>query len=688
MEITTNLPIGYSFLCILLSLAVVVFLYRKAQRFSELTFFQRLVPAILRGLVVGGLSFFLLQPMVKYLHIRTEKPIIILAFDQSKSMQQDSMRLMNWLGEMEEYSDVDDYDFHVYGFDDQVKQANVDQPKLVGSKTSYSNLMEFLSVNYEHRNVAGVVLASDGLYNQGLNPVYSNFLKQTRFYTVAFGDSAIRPDIAIQDVRYNQVVNTQTTVPVVFNINSLGMKGEQATIRLRLDGTDIDKKTILISEQEHFQNFRFQIDLEEPGLRQIEIEVFSAKEEQNIENNKVRLFIEVLDKSKSVLLLAHQPHPDLMAIKQALTDQKGVQVDVKFANSGKPDIEPYHLIILHQLPNKKANYPWLADLVKNGPGIWFILGAQSDMAGLKQVQQWVDVRGNDIRSEEVFAVIQKNYGSFLLEGDLENSLTERPFVKPDSEIIAPANSDILAFQRIGALNTPYAFWFTITEADRNIGFLLGEGLWLNRLAVMQQQGSTKSFDGLLQKMTQFLSLSDQKDQLRVVASRRYEADQAVKMTATYYNASYEADNSKSLTLQLKDPSGALFDYYMVPKDEAYEMLWEEMEPGIYTYNVSVSGQPGISKEGAFVVEFLDLEAKNTRADHHLLRQIAIISGGKYYQPDQRDALKEDLLQTKQLHAVQYEEMLFKDLIGIKWICFIFIGLLTLEWVWRKWNGMI
>ena len=63
--------------------------------------------------------------------------------------------------------------------------------------TNYSSFFQQLSDVYSHRNVAAVVLASDGLYNQGSNPLYVDYPFQAPLYTIALGDTMPQKDVRI-----------------------------------------------------------------------------------------------------------------------------------------------------------------------------------------------------------------------------------------------------------------------------------------------------------------------------------------------------------------------------------------------------------------------------------------------------------------------------------------------------------
>ncbi len=81
-----------------------------------------------------------------------------------------------------------------------------------------------------------------------------------------------------------------------------------------------------------------------------------------------------------------------------------------------------------------------------------------------------------------------------------------------------------------------------------------------------------------------------------------------------------------------------------------------------------------------------LEANNTRANHQLLQNLAQKYSGKMFYTNQLNGLVEALSANNDITSIIYEEEDLKELIHLKWIFFLFLGLLSLEWFLRKRNG--
>jgi len=86
INIITELPIWFSLFCIALGGVYTFILYRKEEKFSETAPWLIKVMALSRFLLVSILAFLLLSPFIKTLFNKVEKPVIVIAQDNSSSI--------------------------------------------------------------------------------------------------------------------------------------------------------------------------------------------------------------------------------------------------------------------------------------------------------------------------------------------------------------------------------------------------------------------------------------------------------------------------------------------------------------------------------------------------------------------------------------------------------------------------
>ncbi|MBW7846065.1 MAG: hypothetical protein H3C45_10585 [Bacteroidia bacterium] len=85
---------------------------------------------------------------------------------------------------------------------------------------------------------------------------------------------------------------------------------------------------------------------------------------------------------------------------------------------------------------------------------------------------------------------------------------------------------------------------------------------------------------------------------------------------------------------------------------------------------------------------MQLEFAQTKANHQLLQELAVQSAGKLFHINTMDKLAEEIQKNESIKPIIYEHKEIKSWIDIKWIFYILLSLLSIEWFIRKWNGSL
>src|SRR5690606_31443861 len=149
--------------------------------------------ATLRFLSLFILSLLLLAPLLKVNKTYYEKPILLWLEDNSKSMLLGAKgeETKSWFSQNRDaYIKAlsEKYDVNIRAFGADITLPNDSFPEV------YSNIglaLENGQEQFYNQNISGVVLLSDGIYNQGLNPLYSAQQSSIPIYTVGFGDTSV-----------------------------------------------------------------------------------------------------------------------------------------------------------------------------------------------------------------------------------------------------------------------------------------------------------------------------------------------------------------------------------------------------------------------------------------------------------------------------------------------------------------
>ena len=276
----------------------------------------------IRTIVVATVVMLFINPYIKQKSYKIEKPIIIFAKDKSESMVNYPQSVDSVANTLEKKYEVDYYNFG----------------------NQYTNISEALSTisrQYYKKNVGAVVLISDGIVNQGVNPELNIENYPFPIYSVTIGDTVAYPSMTIKDVKYNKTVQANMLFPLRVTANAQNFKGEDMNVVVKMDSNEVENVTVPVTSNRFSKTFDFNIDSGDEGVKNIEIIVG---------NSSRRIFVTVTDKKYRVLCIASAPHPDIAAIKSALDDH--FEFDVKYGNV--VDIDKYDLLIMHNIAIKSS----------------------------------------------------------------------------------------------------------------------------------------------------------------------------------------------------------------------------------------------------------------------------------------------------------------------------------------------
>jgi hypothetical protein len=647
--------------------------------------------AACRFVVVSLLCFLLLSPFVKQVKNSYEKPTIVLAIDNSQSVDltSDSLQVNNLLAQLDKIRETL-----------QEKEVNVDVQLLDESNgsqlnrgifkhtsTNLSQMLSSINSNYQNRNLAGVVLVSDGIYNQGTSPEYQRY--NFPIYPIALGDTIAKKDINLKVLYYNKITYLGNKFPLVAEIHSTGYAGKLANVLLKQNGKVLDKKSISLKGDNAVQEVNFVHEAKNKGMQHYVVEVDLLEEEFTAQNNSRDAYIDIIDGKEKILLLALTPHPDIKAIKSILEKNENYQLDIVIAGNGTPKEAKYDLVILHQIPDNYNNGLTIArKYIESNVPVWYILGNQSNLGQYNSISNLVKISNRMGQTDQVAPAFNKNFSIFKFTPEQANLIQKLPPVSvPFGEYKAGANTEVILYQKVGALVTNKPLLAVSTEKTKKSAVMAGEGLWEWWLEEYNLTEKHEALDELVSKLVQYLSAKEDKRKLRVypIADEFLDTEKVV-FEAETYNDIYERIFGIPVRLQVIDEENKINNYSFTNAESNSRFEISGLTKGIYTYKATAQVQ-GKSETvtGEFRVKDLQLEALTTTADHNLLRKLADATKGKFYLPGEVDQLTATLTNNPPPDVIQSSEELL-ELIHLKWLFFLLLALLTIEWGTRKYQG--
>jgi hypothetical protein len=644
-----------------------------------------------RFVVVSLLCFLLLSPFVRQVKNSYEKPTIVLAIDNSQSVMltSDSLQVNNLLTRLERIrKDLQEKDVNV---DIQLLDESAGQPLNQGifkhTSTNLSHILGTINSNYQNRNLAGVVLVSDGIYNQGTSPEYQRY--NFPIYTVALGDTVAKKDINLKVLYYNKITYLGNKFPVVAEIHSTGYAGKLANILLKQNGKVLDKKSISLKGDNAVQEVTFVHEAKNKGMQHFVVEIDLQEGEFTAQNNTRDAYIDIIDGKEKILLMALSPHPDIKAIKSILEKNENYQLDIVIAGNGTPKETKYDLVILHQIPdNYNSGFALARKYIENNTPIWYIIGNQSNLGQYNSISNPVRISTRMGQIDQVAPAFNKNFSIFKYTPEQASLIQKLPPVSvPFGEYKPGANTEIILYQKVGALVTNKPLLAVNTEKNKKSAVMAGEGLWEWWLEEYNLTEKHEAVDELVSKLVQYLSAKEDKRKLRVypIADEFLDTEKVV-FEAETYNEIYERIYGIPVRLQVTDEDNKTNNYSFTNSESNSRFEISGLTKGIYKYKATAQVQ-GKSEtvSGEFRVKDLQLEALTTTADHNLLRKLSEATNGKFYLPGEVDQLTASLTNNPPPDVIQSSEELL-ELIHLKWLFFLLLALLTLEWGTRKYQG--
>ncbi len=689
-------PWWYTFICILLGIGYGLLMYLKDNRFADYNpWFKRFL-AIIRSLAVFLIFLLILSPFVKTIKEDTKRPLIVFATDVSESIKEAGKinDLKQWKNSLNQLSEklTGKYDVKHISFGSSIYPNQRDS--LVDKSTNISNLFNYVNDNYGDQNLGAVILSSDGIFNEGSNPLYSESRFTAPLYTIALGDTTQKKDLLVRNILHNKIAYLGDKFPVQVDISSFNCQGAAAKVSLEIingnQTTKISEENISINEKSFYTVKTFLIDASKSGVVRYRIKLSNISGEFNVVNNVKEFFVEVLDARQKVLLLGNAPHPDLAALKSIISQNKNYDVELALITDFIGNISKYNLVVLHNLPSEKQDVSGItSQLNKNGIPVIYIIGMQTSLPRFNLIQNVITVAGNSRNTEEIQAEFNNEFTLFTSSDNLKNKLkTFPPLLAPFGEYKIQGTSSIYLFQNIKKIKTNYPLISFGEQNGVKTCVISGEGIWKWRLFDHLQNKNYDLLSELVNKTVQLTTVKTDTRKFRTSTSKNlYKDNEQILFDAQLYNDSYEMINIPDVSLIIKDESGKEYRFTFSKTQNYYTLNADLFPKGSYSYVTSViNNGKELTCSGKFNVESLQLEQFDLTARHGLLKSLAEKYNGAMVYPSQIQSLGEVLINNENIKPVMYESKSTKAIINFKWLFFIILTLLSLEWFLRRYYG--
>ena len=687
--LVTEYPAWFILFCILLGAGYATALYFRSK--PEIPQWLYWLLYAFRFLSVFLISFLLLSPLIRQKIRTVEKPVIIIGTDHSQSLVavKDSALMRDTLPAMlDAFAKKLGKKFEVrtFSFGGRVREGY--DPSFSDPVTDISAFLHETEKRFAGRNVGALILVSDGIYNQGLNPVYSSRKLSWPLYSVVLGDTVQKKDLLVKKAVFNRQVFLGDRFPVEISVEAMKCNGAQATLTVMKGGQVAASVPFAISGNRFLRKITLELEAKEKGIQRYSVILSPVSDEFTLLNNRREVVVEVLDERQQVAILYDAPHPDVSAIRQAL--EAGIRYEVTESKYSAFNRQPeeFDLIILYQIPSS-ISVASPDRFLKAKTALLFILGTNTDFNAFNGLKTGLTILAQKSSFTESQPALNKAFPNFTIPEETENILSGYPpLLCPFGTYQSSPLSDVFLYQRVGSVNTQFPMIIFFKNEDRKTGVITGENIWRWRLGNFVRKGDHGIFDELIGKVVTYLSVKGDRSFFRVVSRTSFSENEPVEFSAEVLNESYELINDPDVNLTVKDAEGESYPFVMTKTGRDYYLNAGNFPSGQYTWEASVNvGKNRYTRTGMFIVSPVSLESLSLAADHALMAQLAAEHDGRALTPSGLDRLADELLSRRDISSVSHSSKRFSNLTGNVWLFILITALLAVEWVIRKRSGI-
>lgn len=674
--------------CVALGILYAYILYNSKQNWGKTT--NRIL-FLFRAILVSFLAFLLIGPILKLTLNDYEKPTLLFLVDNSVSIGEavDSLELNNITAQVEATVNK----IKSQGYDVQITTLDASESNEIKFNEPTSDLYGVTRNKigqFEGKNLAGLVVISDGIYNSGSSPLYSPM--RVPVYTVGLGDTTERVDIALRNVYYNKIAYQGNQFPIRAEVLLSGLPSQEVVASVYKNGRLMarDRKN---SADKSILDFDFQLEASEKGLQRIDIAIEPLGVERNKKNNFASAFIDVVEGKKKILLVAPAPHPDIKVLRAVV--EKNANYEFKVHIPGVKEASPEELrpenidlaIFQQALDYGGKTMPLFQKLVESNSGILVMLGSRSNIRQLSANGIQLNFE-NPGQWDAITPILNPGFKDFGFSDNINNIFSRYPPINvPFGKFSYPADASIMLYQRIGRVNTERPLLYTTSNESQKMAVVLGDGIWRWRLDEYAETQKTDGFDEVFSKLIQYLCTREDKRKFRCFPSQNeFTTSEAVVFESQVYNELFEQVYGQKIEIELTNEKGETYQHSYVTSPGGSRYRMGGLQEGVYKYSASTEINGSLAKVGGeFLVVEQNIESQNLTADFNLLRKWSANTGGKFYKIQDLDQLSSDFSQIKAQSRIHTEES-FNPLINLKIVFFFLLALISVEWFARKYLG--
>ncbi len=670
----------YIILAGVISIALAVFMYGyKSKQKGSL----RWVFGILRFITLFSILLLIINPKFKSETYTIEKPKLPVLIDNSASVGELNQKenVSTLLQKLKENDDLNEkFDISYYSFGSDFRES--DSLSFAEKNTNISKALA--SANQLFKNqTAPTILITDGNQTLGNDYEFSSATYKNPIYPVILGDSIKYTDLKIEQLNTNRYAFLKNQFPVEVILNYSGTNPVNSEFIISQGAATVYRTNVSFSENESSKTLNFTLPANSVGLQKYNTQILPLTDEKNKTNNSKQFAVEVIDQATNVLVVSKLVHPDLGALKKAITTNERRTITFKKPAEAVAVLNDFQLVILYQPDRSFASV--FTEIEKLNKNTWVISGLQTDWYFLNGAQDNFNKEASN-QSDDIQAELNSNYGAFAVENIGFDDFP--PLHTEFGALTISVPNEVMLEQTVSGIANGNPLLATMEINGKRDAIWDGEGFWRWRARSFLQTESFQSFDDFIGNLVLYLASNKRRSRLEVSSETFYYNNNAIKISAQYFDKNYVFDNRASLNITVKNTeTEKQTTFPMLLRNNYFEVDLNSLSAGEYNYTVSVQNEV-VSASGNFTILDFNVEQQFLNADVKKLNRIAKNTNGKAYFTEQSDVLIQSLIENTNFQNIERSEQKVVPLIDWKYLLALIVLALAAEWFIRKYNGLI
>lgn len=707
-----SIPGWIFFILFWVLLGVAIWYYRKT--LPPLSPYRRFLLTTLRSLSLILFFFILFKPVLQLFLEKREKPTVAILYDNSSSMKikdtfgvrGDSLTFLrknlrnNWSS--------DSLVLRQYQFNGRLSVLSKDSLSFDGSQTNLSSALENIQDSLRAYNIQAIVLLSDGQFNAGANPIIQAKKSAVPIYSICLGDSLPKKDVRITNLRFPAVAYAGDSVLIKVGVSQSGFSSENRLVKLIKNQRLLSSKNIQLPPGGFEKEIEFTVKTEEPGEVRFLVDIESSSDEVTAQNNRRQFLLNILKSKLKVLLISGEPLFDQRLLIQVLKQLPDIELQVlsennlgnfyeKYSQPVIPDSMDALIMLGYPTRNSQTDFlnRCLLSIQNRKIPVFFILNRSIYLPSLHPLFEFLALQ-KDSRLIETAEVIPELTTAGALHpvtrlGDDWQVLQELwknlppitsygrglKFSKPVIKLLNETSS---------AESAPPSILYASSYAENKALVLAAANFGSWHFQLQDDPQRENLFKQFIDQSIRWLVNREDIQRINIYPNQKVvKRGDVIEFSGQVFDEFYRPLPDAQVEIKIEGKNFQLLDM-INPQGDEYRYHTSGLPSGTFTYQIKVKrgDQPVGQVNGQIVVEELELELQETRANPVLMREIALISGGKFWSIQQ--LLKEiDQFQfTEKTQLLSIEYVLWNQ-----WYWLVILLLcLSSEWFFRKRWGLL